>query len=104
MPFNRIEDAELEALELKEAETRAEAEAFAVRMFHAADKNGDGTLTKSEVKSYCKKNPEDKRRIVGQAFTWKDFFSGMDTDGSGNFDVDEFTLAVVKSFQAQDAQ
>ena len=39
---------------------RQHAVDFATNIFAAADKNGDGTLTKTEIRKYFKANPEDK--------------------------------------------
>jgi hypothetical protein len=40
--------------------SRQHAIDFATNIFAAADKNGDGTLTKTEIRKYFKANPEDK--------------------------------------------
>ena len=36
--------------------------------------------------------------ILGPSFTWGGFFKGMDTDGDGQFDVDEFIAAIAKVY------
>ena len=43
---------------------------------------------------------EDKYHILGPSFTWDAFFTEMDTDGDAQFDVNEFTGAVIKVFHA----
>merc|ERR1740133_444030 len=43
---------------------RDAAAAFASAVFQRADKNGEGTLSKSEVRKYFQLNPEDKQHIV----------------------------------------
>ena len=40
--------------------SRQHAVDFATNIFAAVDKNGDGTLTKTEIRKYFKANPEDK--------------------------------------------
>ena len=40
--------------------SRQHAVDFATNIFATADKNGDGTLTKTEIRKYFKANPEDK--------------------------------------------
>jgi hypothetical protein len=42
--------------------------AFARAVFERADKNGDGTLTKSEIRKYFKANPTDKVRLIPPPF------------------------------------
>ena len=76
------------------AEERAAA--WATRVFGAADKNGDGTLTKSEVKNYFRANAADKEALVGKDFHWSTFWGEMDEDGDGTFDIAEFTAMAVK--------
>jgi Ca2+-binding EF-hand superfamily protein len=56
----------------------------------AADKDGNGKLTKDEVKKYLKANPEIKTLLLGKDDTWQAFFEGMDTDGDGSYDLVEF--------------
>jgi len=73
---------------------------YACKIFKGADKNGDGTLSKTEIRNYFKANPEYKAHIVGKDFTWKSFFENMDLDGDGQFDVDEFIKAVTKDYHA----
>ena len=48
------------SLRRKSVESREHGVAFARAVFNGADKNGDGTLTKTEVRKYFKANPEDK--------------------------------------------
>ena len=43
---------------------RDQALAFALAVFKGADKNSDGTLTKSEIRKYFKANPKDKVRLI----------------------------------------
>ena len=43
---------------------RDQALAFARAVFKGADKNSDGTLTKSEIRKYFKANPKDKVRLI----------------------------------------
>ena len=43
---------------------RDQARAFALAVFQGADKNSDGTLTKSEIRKYFKANPKDKVRLI----------------------------------------
>ena len=43
-------------------ESKEAAVAFAQSVFARADKNGDGTLSKTEVRKFFKNNPHDKVR------------------------------------------
>jgi Ca2+-binding EF-hand superfamily protein len=65
-------------------------------VFVSADKNKDGTLTKSEIKNYFKGNPLDKEALLGKDFHWHAFWGEMDEDGNGTFDVGEFTHMAIK--------
>jgi hypothetical protein len=73
-------------------------EAFAHAVFRDADKNGDGSLTKTEIRKYFKTHPIEKAHILGPDFKWKVFFTRMDKDGDAQFDIDEFTEAVSKVY------
>ena len=42
--------------------------------------------------------PPLRYHILGPTFTWSVFFKGMDTDGDGQFDIDEFITAIVKVY------
>ena len=66
---------------------------LAQAVFKGADKNGDGSLTKTEIRKYFKAHPNKKSQILGPTFTWKTFFEEMDTNPDGKFDIDEFTAA-----------
>ena len=81
--------------------SRDGAVAFAKSCFSRANKNADQSLTKSEIRNYFKAHPEDKAHIVGEDFTWKQFFAGMDNDGDGQFDEDEFVKAVVAVYHPE---
>eukprot|EP00729_Bicosta_minor_P009252 gene9252-6687_t len=72
------------------------ANAWATRVFGAADKNGDGILTKSELKKYFKANTTDKEALVGKDFHWNTFWGEMDEDGDGTIDAAEFTSMAIK--------
>jgi hypothetical protein len=52
----------MSAADLRESSktSRQHAVDFATNIFAAADKNSDGTLTKTEIRKYFKANPEDK--------------------------------------------
>ena len=67
---------------------------FAHAVFRQADKNGDGSLSKTEIRKYFKTHPIEKSHILGPDFTWKAFFTSMDKDGDSHFDIEEFTEAV----------
>ena len=45
--------------------------------------------------------PPSQYHILGPSFTWDAFFKGIDTDGDGLFDVDEFSEAVVKVYHVE---
>ena len=74
-----------------------EAKRVAHQVFQDVDKDKNGFLTKSELRKYFKKHPEEKNRILGSDFQWKEFFTDMDKNGDNKFDVDEFTDFVVRS-------
>ena len=61
--------------------------AFARAVFHDADKNGDGSLSKTEIRKYFKTHPIEKAHILGPDFKWKVFFTRMDKDGDAQFDI-----------------
>jgi hypothetical protein len=63
-------------------ELHEHASTWAVEVFQAADKNQDGTLTKSEIKNYFKSHPEDKEALLGKDFHWHAFWGEMDEDGA----------------------
>ena len=75
-----------------------EAVVFSHAVFRDADKNGDGSLTKTEIRKYFKTHPIEKAHILGPDFKWKEFFVRMDQDGDAQFDIDEFTEAVSKVY------
>jgi chromosome segregation ATPase len=75
------------------AEEKDRITAWSARVFVAADKDGNGKLSKNEIKKYFKAKPEVKKVLLGADFKWQAFFVGMDTDGDGSFDLDEFTNA-----------
>jgi len=79
--------------------TYATGVAFAKRVFLEADKNGDGTLTKTEIKKYFKTHPVEKAHILDANFTWAGFWEGMDKDGDNKFDLDEFTSAIAAEYR-----
>ena len=54
------------SLRRKSVESREHAVHFARHVFNGADKNDDGTLTKTEVRKYFKANPEDKVHHVAR--------------------------------------
>jgi hypothetical protein len=59
---DRLGEPSMSAADLRESSktSRQHALDFATNVFAAADKNGDGTLTKTEIRKYFKANPEDK--------------------------------------------
>ena len=75
----------------------AEAKSVAQQVFQDADKNKNGFLTKSEIRKYFKKHPEEKNRILGSEFKWNEFFTNMDENGDNQFDLNEFTNFVTSS-------
>ena len=78
--------------------TKAHAIAFAKTVFTTADKHGNLTLTKSEIRHHFKTHPQDKLHILGPRFTWERFFRTMDKDGDQLFDLSEFTEAIVRVY------
>jgi hypothetical protein len=59
---DRLGDSTMSTVDLRHSSktSRQHAIDFAKNIFAAADKNGDGTLTKMEIREYFKANPEDK--------------------------------------------
>ena len=77
-----------------EAEYTGDVVAYAKRLFEEADHNNDGWLTKKEIKKYFLAHPEQRQQILGDHFTWHAFFTEMDTDHNGKFDVGEWVDSV----------
>jgi hypothetical protein len=75
-----------------------ESNTFARALFQDADKGGNGTLTKTEIRKYFTTHPIEKSHILGPDFTWSAFFLSMDTDGGAQFDIDQFSDAVSKVY------
>ena len=73
------------------------------QVFQDADKDKSGSLTKSEIRKYFKKNQAMKLRILGEDFQWKEMFAAMDTDGDKKFDLIEFTNYLLARSMFQDA-
>ena len=90
-----VYDVEHHAFTVGTGSARDRGVAFARAVFEDADRNGDGSLTKTEVRKYFKSHPIEKEHILGPAFTWKAFFMNMDKDGDGEFNLDEFTAVVL---------
>jgi hypothetical protein len=83
------------------APTARAALIFACKVFKGADRDGDGSLTEVEIRAYFKANPEQVYHLLGKDFAgWKPFFENMDTDGDGQFGVDEFINAVTKVYHS----
>ena len=57
--------------------------AFAAEIFAAADKNGDGRLTHSELRKYLKTHRDVKLRLLGESFAWQAVFAAIDTKQHG---------------------
>eukprot|EP00729_Bicosta_minor_P012670 gene12670-20526_t len=101
----QLEDERLEQLEREQEareqaerslniSARAEAARYARQVFADADRDGNGTLSKNEVRAYFKSHPEDREVVLGSSFRWKSIFARMDSDGDGKFTVVEFTRTV----------
>ena len=73
-------------------------------VFQDMDKNGNGFLTKSEIRKYFKKNRELKAELLGPDFLWNEFFTAMDTDGDKQFDVEEFVTYFQALIDKQEAE
>jgi hypothetical protein len=69
---------------------------YAARVFVAADKSGDGKLSKSELKNYLKMSETDKSQLCGETFTWASFFDGMECDADSTFGLVAFTASVTR--------
>ena len=70
--------------------------AWGKRVFAGADKNGDGALTKREIKNYFKAHPADKTALLGKEFHWNTFWDEADADHNGTIDTVEFSSLAVK--------
>ena len=92
------QDQELKDKKNKKQKINSVSNTFAHAVFRDADKNGDGLLTKTEIRKYFKAHPIEKAHILGPDFKWKVFFTRMDKDGDAQFDIDEFTEAVSKVY------
>jgi len=94
--MSKMAEAALHIDELRSTSmfSRACAEKFAKAVFLVADADHGGTLTKNEIKRYFKTHPKDKAHILGADFQWGPFFKEMDTDGDGQFDIEEFSRQV----------
>jgi Ca2+-binding EF-hand superfamily protein len=69
-------------------------------VFAAADKNKDGTLTKSEIKNYFRTQPADKEALLKRDFHWSSVWGEMDEDGNGTLDLGEFTHMAIRVIEA----
>merc|ERR1712166_302672 len=76
--------------------------ADAAKIFSSADKDGDDTLTKSEIKKYastpagsCLKSLFDVKNSG-----WAKLWEAVDTDGDGQFSLEEFTNAYVAAVKS----
>jgi len=97
-----VYDVEQHVFTVGYGSARDRGTAFAKAVFMDMDRDGDGSLTKSEIRKYFKSHSIEKAHILGPNFTWKAFFEGMDTDGNGQFDLDEFTEMIVKLYHDQE--
>jgi Ca2+-binding EF-hand superfamily protein len=80
-----------DALTAREKKRMAEVR----KIFKEVDADGDGQLTKQELKTYCMSNPDLKSRLgVKKGFGWNACFGEMDKAGSGALTVKAFRLAL----------
>merc|ERR1712166_1338254 len=76
--------------------------ADAAKIFSSADKDGDGTLTKSEIKKYASTPAGSSLKSLFDVKNsgWAKLWEAVDTDGDGSFSLEEFTNAYVAAVKA----
>jgi translation initiation factor 3 subunit D len=76
--------------------------ADAAKIFASADKNGDGTLTKSEIKKYAQTPAGSSIKTLFDVKNsgWGKLWETVDQDGDGSFSLEEFTAAYVAAIEA----
>merc|ERR1712166_1661817 len=77
------------------AALRAEAE----KVYAAADVNGDGGLSKTEMKKILQKDAGLRAKLVSGS--WKEFFAVLDKDGDGTVDLAEFITFYTKRLSTE---
>jgi len=82
--------------------TMADLAADAAKIFSSADKNGDGTLTKSEIKKYASTTAGSALKSLFDVKNsgWSKLWETVDADGDGSFSLEEFTNAYVAAIKA----
>eukprot|EP01065_Artemidia_motanka_P049263 TRINITY_DN8112_c0_g1_i1.p1 TRINITY_DN8112_c0_g1~~TRINITY_DN8112_c0_g1_i1.p1 ORF type:complete len:623 (+),score=225.44 TRINITY_DN8112_c0_g1_i1:56-1924(+) len=71
---------------------------LAADVFRRMDSNGDGRLSRKEVRQFLRKNPAVAERLgVGAAGTWDSFLAAWDADGDGEVNEDEFATKWVRA-------
>merc|ERR1719183_2254445 len=64
--------------------------------FEQADKNGDGNLTKQEIKKYMSSAGADLKEHFGvKNGGWQALWNEMDADGDGSMSIQEWTALYV---------
>merc|ERR1712166_341472 len=76
--------------------------ADAAKIFSSADKDGDDTLTKSEIKKYASTPAGSSLKSLFDVKNsgWAKLWEAVDTDGDGQFSLEEFTNAYVAAVKA----
>merc|ERR1719272_441923 len=76
--------------------------ADAAKIFSSADKDGDGTLTKSEIKKYASTPAGSSLKSLFDVKNsgWAKLWEAVDTDGDGQFSLEEFTNAYVAAVKS----
>jgi Ca2+-binding EF-hand superfamily protein len=71
--------------------------ANAEALYKVADKNGDGVVTKRELKRACQASPEFMKELgLHRVFAAKEFFDKADEDKGGNLSLKEFKNYIEK--------
>jgi Ca2+-binding EF-hand superfamily protein len=81
------------------------APAEIVALFAAVDRDGDGSVTKAELKKYCQANMDFKARLgIHKGFGWEAVFREFDADDSSSIDIAEFGAVLQRAVQKQAEQ
>jgi len=91
--FHEFKKALYKADGLSKGEKKRMAEVR--KIFAEVDSDGDGQLTKMELKTFCMSNPDLKKRLgVKKGFGWNMCFAEMDKAGKGGLTVKAFRIAL----------
>ena len=69
-------------------QSTAHLAAKAASVFKLADKNGNGQLSKRELKDYLHTDLDAREVLCGGEFKWQEIYKGLDTDGDKQFSLE----------------